>query len=405
MDTMENVSEATECNMHPGLDRSDVHGLGDEVVSPLHAALNELSLVDGAQGIDSEVTFPCVSSIAYDSCMATDLDDNGNDMEQTCPFLKYKPEDVPPSKGKLKHSQSPTSVSHDLAQVNMSVPQVAQSSLLPSPCKWDIRLNKARLEEEGPCPDPFKPRNVVRFCWIGEYERSSDRSLIICKFLLESTVFQPKDIFAVINLPGQEYEVYFHETEYYQKFWSLYQEPRTMDVLKSFSVVPIARPGVKGMMIYFTDVNIHPEDILLWLKQHCIVLTPLIRRRDRFGDWTGAWRVHVKLKLKGQVYQHLPATFFIGSERGDVVYQGQPRYCYKCDSRTHFSRQCSNQKSNPYNKVGLPPTTSGSLGKTQPEFWKGVVTQPAGSSKLFSAEDFPELGAVVQHTKARPRMV
>ncbi|OCT65769.1 hypothetical protein XELAEV_18042013mg [Xenopus laevis] len=73
-------------------------------------------------------------------------------------------------------------------------------------------------------------------------------------------------------------------------------------------------PETKNITIVTKNDAIPQEDILIWLRRQCTVLTPLVKVFDEDGVWAGVWKTQVKLNISGNVPQHLPNYFFIGKE-------------------------------------------------------------------------------------------
>ncbi|OCU00281.1 hypothetical protein XELAEV_18006048mg [Xenopus laevis] len=112
-------------------------------------------------------------------------------------------------------------------------------------------------------------------------------------------------------------------------------------VTQEAGVEQVAKPETKNITIVTKNYAIPQEDILIWLRRQCTVLTPLVKVFDEDGVWAGVWKTQVKLNISGNVPQHLPNSFFIGKERGTCFYAGQPRRCYKCGASNHLARSCA----------------------------------------------------------------
>ncbi|XP_041426566.1 uncharacterized protein LOC121396043 [Xenopus laevis] len=100
--------------------------------------------------------------------------------------------------------------------------------------------------------------------------------------------------------------------------------------------------------------TVHEQDVLIWLRRQCSVLSPLVRLFDEEGFWTGGYKVQVKLHVEHNIQSHLPNSFFIGKTRGVCFYVGQPRLCYKCGSNRHYVMKCNVQKCALCGETGHP---------------------------------------------------
>ncbi|XP_041440536.1 uncharacterized protein LOC121400719 [Xenopus laevis] len=190
---------------------------------------------------------------------------------------------------------------------------------------------------------PFKRKHWVKIKWDGEKEQVPSRRFLVRTVILDSMGFRPGDLSAVIAQTETDFDVTFKLQEALENFWRIYnmQKRAGNQNWEQFVVIPMTKPETKNITIVTKNDAIPQEDILIWLRRQCTVLTPLVKVFDEDGVWAGVWKTQVKLNITGNVPQHLPNSFFIGKERGTCFYAGQPRRCYKCGASNHLARSCA----------------------------------------------------------------
>ncbi|KAM9296262.1 uncharacterized protein PAF06_017166 [Gastrophryne carolinensis] len=199
----------------------------------------------------------------------------------------------------------------------------------------------------------FKRRNVVRFKNKGAKEDLPDRRHVIRELLCNQMGFTPADILAVINLPDRQgYDISFKLMASLDRFWASVTKFRGAEGWDQFILIPVSKPGTVSVNILFWNESVPPQDIVIWLRRHCDMVTDLTKCLDDDGIWTGGWRVLVKLRQHSNVTLHLPNSFFIGRERGVCFYAGQPRLCFKCGKAGHVAGVCTVVKCNLCGEIG-----------------------------------------------------
>ncbi|KAM9294426.1 zinc finger CCHC domain-containing protein 3-like [Gastrophryne carolinensis] len=199
----------------------------------------------------------------------------------------------------------------------------------------------------------FKRRNVVRFKNKGAKEDLPDRRHVIRELLCNQMGFTPADILAVINLPDRQgYDISFKLMASLDRFWASVTKFRGAEGWDQFILIPVSKPGTVSVNILFWNESVPPQDIVIWLRRHCDMVSDLTKCLDDDGIWTGGWRVLVKLRQHSNVTLHLPNSFFIGRERGVCFYAGQPRLCFKCGKAGHVAGVCTVVKCNLCGEIG-----------------------------------------------------
>ncbi|XP_031758958.1 uncharacterized protein LOC116411112 [Xenopus tropicalis] len=208
---------------------------------------------------------------------------------------------------------------------------------------WTRPVNRVRVPgvENNIIGSVFKQKNLVRLRWTGEKELMPTRDEIAKEMLLKQTTLTPSGVRAYIKFSELEYDLVFKTSQGLEHFWQDYDNFKNVGLWKNFRVIPITKPETRKVTVLFKNDRVPPEDILLWLKRHCKVLTPLRMDIDNNGYWSGGWCANVELIVRHNVPHHLPNSLYIGSERGIVFYPGQPRACFKCGSYRHRARDCA----------------------------------------------------------------
>eukprot|EP00079_Xenopus_tropicalis_P031432 XP_017945203.1 PREDICTED: uncharacterized protein LOC101731719 [Xenopus tropicalis] len=154
--------------------------------------------------------------------------------------------------------------------------------------------------------------------------------------------FTPGDLSAVMAQSSIEFDVTFNLPDALDHFWRIYniQSRAGHQNWDKLVVIPMTRPQTKNITVIMKNDAVPQEDILMWLRRQCTVLTPLVKAFDEDGVWAGVWKTQVKLNMSGNVPQHLPNSFFLGRERGVCFYVGQPRKCFKCGAGDHLAKSC-----------------------------------------------------------------
>ncbi|KAM3934804.1 uncharacterized protein RB166_002178 [Leptodactylus fuscus] len=248
----------------------------------------------------------------------------------------------------------------------------------------------------------FRRRNVVRFRHGGAKEDLPDRRFVVRELLCTQMGFVPTDILAVINLPDRQgYDVSFKLMSDLDRFWANLTRLRDTEGWDKFSFIPISRPDTASVTIVFWNEAVPPQDIVIWLRRHCDLMSDLSKNRDEDGVWTGGWRVLVKLRQQNNITQHLPNSFFIGREKGICFYAGQPRRCFKCGKAGHVASVCSMVKCSLCNEMGHVSATCqnircnlcGRIGHPHrdcPDAWHNICKDSPDEDLLAADDDIQE---------------
>ncbi|XP_075425346.1 uncharacterized protein LOC142465232 [Ascaphus truei] len=200
---------------------------------------------------------------------------------------------------------------------------------------------------------PLKRRNVVKLRYKGAEEMKPHRIFVGKHLLKESLGFSADDIYALIVLYCScEYDVRFKRPQALDYFWTKYESLKNSKLWKSFTAIPVSKPETKSVTILFRHESVPISDILIWLGRQCEVLAPPTRIMDSEKIWVGGWKVQVRLWRHGNVTKHLPNSFFIGREKGNCFYYGQPTLCHRCGSARHLSMSCDVLKCNLCQSLG-----------------------------------------------------
>ncbi|XP_041424894.1 uncharacterized protein LOC121395426 [Xenopus laevis] len=196
-------------------------------------------------------------------------------------------------------------------------------------------------EEED---DYGKLKNAVKIKWTGEREDFPSRRFVAKILVKQLLGFSEEDVYAMISVTDMEFDLSFKLSQGLEEFWRKYNLTRNAKEWGQFRVIPISKPEYKNVTILMKNETVHQEDVLIWLKRQCTVVSPLVKIYDEEGFWVGGYKVQVKFNSEGYIQRHLPTSFFIGKDRGVCFYVGQPKLCFKCGARTHLASKCSVKK-------------------------------------------------------------
>uniref|UniRef100_A0A3Q1F6A4 CCHC-type domain-containing protein n=1 Tax=Acanthochromis polyacanthus TaxID=80966 RepID=A0A3Q1F6A4_9TELE len=156
--------------------------------------------------------------------------------------------------------------------------------------------------------------------------------------------FSPTQLDYIFALPGRKaLEVIFSTyANFEQCIERFHQKASDTPGLKKITLIPLSERDARSVTVIMYSEKISTEDIQTWLSFQCTVARGM-ELRDQDGIRTGARRYYVRLRRDGETgrLHHLPSTIQLGSIRGHVFYQGQPKDCRKCGSLDHLAADCN----------------------------------------------------------------
>uniref|UniRef100_A0A803JJY0 CCHC-type domain-containing protein n=1 Tax=Xenopus tropicalis TaxID=8364 RepID=A0A803JJY0_XENTR len=219
---------------------------------------------------------------------------------------------------------------------------------------WEGRRFFAREQDEEFDDEFDKRKNVVKIKWEKEREDFPGRRFVGRNIIKQLLGFTPQDVYALLSVTDTEFDLSYKLSQGLEEFWRRYHPSKGAKEWEGFRVIPVSKPETKLVTIIMKRETVHEQDILIWLRRQCTVLSPLEPVFDEEGFWVGGYKVQVKLHVDQNVQKHLPNSFFIGKARGVCFYVGQPRLCYKCGSNRHYAVKCNIQKCALCGETGHP---------------------------------------------------
>ncbi|OCT56817.1 hypothetical protein XELAEV_18004346mg, partial [Xenopus laevis] len=170
----------------------------------------------------------------------------------------------------------------------------------PPPNAWNRPLNRVRVPgvQNNITGPVFKQKNVIRLRWQGDKEQMPSRDVIAKEMLLKQSTLTPAGVRVYIKFSDTEYDIVFKTSQALEFFWQDYDSFKYAGLWESFRVISITKPETKKVTILFKNDCVPPEDILIWLRRHCKVLTPLKKDIDNNGYWSGGWCTNVELYMR-----------------------------------------------------------------------------------------------------------
>uniref|UniRef100_A0A803JZ06 CCHC-type domain-containing protein n=2 Tax=Xenopus tropicalis TaxID=8364 RepID=A0A803JZ06_XENTR len=295
---------------------------------------------------------------------------------------------------------------------------------------WEGRRFFAR-EQDDEFDDEFdKRKNVVKIKWEKEREDFPGRRFVGRNIIKQLLGFTPQDVYALLSVTDTEFDLSYNLSQGLEEFWRRYHLSKEAKEWEGFRVIPVSKPETKLVTIIMKRETVHEQDILIWLRRQCTVLSPLepVFDEEGFwvggykvlsplepvfdeeGFWVGGYKVQVKLHVDQNVQKHLPNSFFIGKARGVCFYVGQPRLCYKCGSNRHYAVKCNIQKCALCGETGHPSKEcvkaikcnlcmqSGHAYRACPDAWRNIRKACPNLEKVMST---PMPGENLPQTEGR----
>uniref|UniRef100_A0A6I8QSX4 CCHC-type domain-containing protein n=1 Tax=Xenopus tropicalis TaxID=8364 RepID=A0A6I8QSX4_XENTR len=275
---------------------------------------------------------------------------------------------------------------------------------------WEGRRFFAREQDEEFDDEFDKRKNVVKIKWEKEREDFPGRRFVGRNIIKQLLGFTPQDVYALLSVTDTEFDLSYKLSQGLEEFWRRYHLSKGAKEWEGFRVIPVSKPETKLVTIIMKRETVHEQDILIWLRRQCTVLSPLEPVFDEEGFWVGGYKVQVKLHVDQNVQKHLPNSFFIGKARGVCFYVGQPRLCYKCGSNRHYAVKCNIQKCALCGETGHPSKEcvkaikcnlcmqSGHAYRACPDAWRNIRKACPNLEKVMST---PMPGENLPQTEGR----
>uniref|UniRef100_A0A803K8B6 Uncharacterized protein n=1 Tax=Xenopus tropicalis TaxID=8364 RepID=A0A803K8B6_XENTR len=176
---------------------------------------------------------------------------------------------------------------------------------------WEGRRFFAREQDEEFDDEFDKRKNVVKIKWEKEREDFPGRRFVARNIIKQLLGFTPQDVYALLSVTDTEFDLSYKLPQGLEEFWRRYHLSKEAKEWEGFRVIPVSKPETKLVTIIMKRETVHEQDILIWLRRQCTVLSPLEPVFDEEGFWVGGYKVQVKLHVDQNVQKHLPNSFFI----------------------------------------------------------------------------------------------
>nr|XP_032837388.1 zinc finger CCHC domain-containing protein 3-like [Petromyzon marinus] len=174
-----------------------------------------------------------------------------------------------------------------------------------------------------------------------EEEVTLDRTTFVRTGMLRMLRVEVADLSCLIALPGgRAFDVSFKSNLLLQNFLTHFEERAGEKPLTSMRTRLLSDLETKVVTVFLYNEALHDQDVEVWLRQHCVLLSGCKRVQDVAGIWTGARQWRVRLKMEGWALRHIPSALNIGGNKGYVVYAGQSKLCRRCGGRGHLAAAC-----------------------------------------------------------------
>nr|XP_032817817.1 zinc finger CCHC domain-containing protein 3-like [Petromyzon marinus] len=151
----------------------------------------------------------------------------------------------------------------------------------------------------GLTPTHARRHNCVRveFKDNVEEEVTLDRTTFVRTVMLGILRVEVADLYCLIALPGgRAFDVSFNSNLQLQNFLTRFEERAGEKPLTSMRTRLLSDLETKVVTVFLYNEALHDQDVEVWLRQHCVLLSGCKRVQDTAGIRTGArqWRVHLK---------------------------------------------------------------------------------------------------------------
>ena len=191
-------------------------------------------------------------------------------------------------------------------------------------------------------------RRTVRFQMRDVKEVLVQRGYIVRGVLMQQLGFHVEDIFCVQqNNMERSFDVTMTLDLGYRKLLEKCEQNKDAGLLSKLKVSGLDRPGFRIVTVHMYNPHVSTPMIVAFLKQYGDVLSEARLLKDDWGVWNGKRQFHMVLSpspggMDG--VKHPPASFFIGPDRGYLIYSRQPPFCRSCWSAGHVEGVCPGRR-------------------------------------------------------------
>lgn len=194
---------------------------------------------------------------------------------------------------------------------------------------------------------PAGLKNTARFHWKKEGELPERKNFILL-VLVDCLGVDISEIYCLQrNNRGEFFDVTMDSSYSFQRLLDKCNEKEDEAPRSDYKVESLVRLNFRFITVHMHNPHVPDSALISFLNKHVDVISGVRRLRDDLGVWTAKRQVQALLRPDASGFdgfQHPPASFSIGADRGFLFYSRQPLFCRKCQGFGHPEDSCGLQR-------------------------------------------------------------